>query len=383
MREREPGVWDVQVSAGKDPTNPARRRRITRRVHGTRRDAERALTALQHEVDTGKAGGTRATVATVLERWWDIHHHRLSPTTAARYRQIIDHYLLPRWGDARIATIDVSEVSLWFELLQRQPVSRRKNPKPLAPSTVRQTRAVFRRALKDAVKWGWIETNPLDRTERVSVPKRRMEAVPASTVAKLITAAAKHPDLVVWAHVAATTGMRRSEMAGLPWKHIDLETGLVKVDQAIVQVGSQLHRKLTKTDRHRDLRLDAGTLGLLRAHRARAEAAGPLDDDALVWSRSPDGLEPVSPDAMTQAWRRLCRRHDVKGVRLHDLRHFMATQAIRSGQNVAKVSERLGHANITTTLNIYTDHLKGDDQDVADFMGSVLPPPADDDGEAA
>lgn len=389
MRERDPGVWDLQVSAGKDPVT-GRRRRLTRRVVGTRRDAERALTALQHEADIGTFGGTLSSVATVLERWWDIHHGRLSPTTAARYRQLIDHYLLPRWGDTRINAIDVSEVAMWFQHLQRDPVSRRKNPKPLAPATVRQLRAVFRRAMKDAVRWGWLDTNPLDRTDSISVPRRRIEAAPPAKVLGMVQAAAKaDPALMVWSHVAATTGMRRSELAGLRWRDVDLAAGQVAVVQAIVQTGRQLHLKGTKTDRHRELRLDEATLEVLRTHRARAEedaarAMVDLVDDALVWSNTPDGAKPVSPDGMTQAWRRLCKRHDVTGLRLHDLRHFMATQAILAGMNVAKVSERLGHSTITTTLNIYTDHVKADDQDIADFMGSVLrPADEDDDGAAA
>lgn len=389
MREREPGVWDLQASAGKDPVT-GRRRRLTRRVTGTKRDAERALTALVHEADTGAHGGTLASVATVLERWWEIHADRLSPTTAARYRQIIDQYLLPRWGDQRISTIDVSEISAWFQALQREPSSKHKEAKPLAPATVRQIRAVFRRALKAAVQWGWLDTNPIDRTDGIAVPRRRLEAITPAAVLKLLeAAAAKDPDLLVWATVAATTGMRRSEMAGLRWRDVDLAAGVVKVNQAVVQTGRQLHVKGTKTDRYRDLRLDGDTIAVLTEQRARAErhaeqAMVDLVDDALVWSSAPDGARPVSPDGMTQAWRRLCRSQKVTGIRLHDLRHFMATQTILAGMNVAKVSERLGHSTITTTLNIYTDHVKADDQDIADFMGSILrPEEAEGDDEAA
>jgi integrase len=386
--QRSPGVWDVYVSAGKDPAT-GKRRRLTRRVYGSEREADKALTALLHESDTGKFGGSLASVATVIERWWEIHADRLSPTTAARYRQIIDQHLLPRWGDHRVNALDVSEVSLWLQALQRQPSA--KTGRPLAPASVRQIRAVFRRALKAAVQWGWIDQNPIDRTETVSVRRQRMEADDPKTIVRLIEAAAgPHPALAVWATVAATTGMRRSEMAGLLWRDVDLEAGELVVHRAIVQVGRELHVKGTKTHQVRKMRLDRKTVEVLRAHRQLAEdqaATGgvQLAADALVWSRSLDGTVPVKPDALTQAWKRLCRDHDADGIRLHDLRHFMATQAILAGLNVALVSQRLGHANISTTLNIYTDQVQSADQDVADHIGSILGADDEqaDDGEAA
>lgn len=378
MRQRQPGVWDIQVSAGRDPVT-GKRRRLSRRVYGSEREAERALTALQHEADTGKFGGAMASVATVVDRWWELHHHAWSPTTAARYRQILDQHVLPRWGGHRIDRLDVSELAMWLHALQHEPRAGRS--KPLAPASVRQIRAVFRKAMKQAVQWGWLDLNPLDRTSAVSVPQKRKEADDPEQIRRVVNAAwDTNPDLAVWATVAATTGMRRSEMAALMWRDVDLETGVVAVHRALVQVGRQLHLKATKTEKARKLRLDPDTLEVLRAHRARADEAGKLAADALVWSKSPDGRVPVVPDAMTQAWRRLCRAEGVEGVRLHDLRHYMATQAILGGQNIAKVSRRLGHSSITTTLNIYTDHQEADDQDVADHVGSTLRrEPAEDD----
>lgn len=380
MREREPGVWDLQVSAGKDPVT-GRRRRLTKRVHGSRRDAERELTALLHDADTGKHGGTLATVATVVERWWEIYGDDLSPTTARRYRQILDQYVLPRWGTVRIADLDVSELSAWFRALHRST--------GLQPASVRQVRAVFRRALSEAVQWGWIDTNPIDRAKGVPVPKKRKAADDPKVIIRLIEAAArKDPELAGWVTVAATTGMRRSEMAGLLWRDVDLEGGVLVVHRAIVQVGRVLHVKGTKTHQVRTLRLDDDTVAVLRAQRQMAEQRAAvsmveLSAEALVWSSSIDGTEPVTPDAMTQAWKRLCRGEGVEGIRLHDLRHFMATQAILAGLNVALVSQRLGHANISTTLNIYTDHVAAADQDVADHIGSILRPETDDDDAAA
>lgn len=363
MRQRSPGVWDIQVSAGRDVATGTRRR-VSRRIKGSETDAQRALTALQYEVDTGTYGGSLATVATVLERWWDIYGDNLAVTTAARYRDIVDRYLMPRWGAVRIDQLDPSEMSAWFARLARDGAGLSLGGRGLAPTTVRQIRAVFRRAMSMAEKWGWLPTNPVRLSDGVPVRTHRIEGAAVEVVRQLIDAA--DDELASWAAVAATTGMRRSEMAALRWDDVDLDAGHLTVRSALVQVGRALVEKDTKTHQVRELGLDAHTLDLFRQMHAAGPGVG------FVWTRSADGSVPVVPDAISQAWRRLCRAQGVTGVRLHDLRHFMATSSLDAGQSLPAVAQRLGHGQVSTTLNIYADKSRAADRTVADHMGSVL-----------
>ena len=106
---------------------------------------------------------------------------------------------------------------------------------------------------------------------------------------------------------------------------------------------------------------------------ARAEVCRvSLVEDAFVFSNSPDGGEPWFPDSVSRSFKRLCVREGLHNVRLHDLRHFVATQLLGAGVDVRTVAGRLGHRNAATTLNVYAHFLEQTDRAAADIIGQVI-----------
>ena len=97
-----------------------------------------------------------------------------------------------------------------------------------------------------------------------------------------------------------------------------------------------------------------------------------MTDDSFVFSHSPDGGQPIHPDNVTGAFRRLCKRLGVQGVRLHDLRHAHATQLLAAGVPVRTVSGRLGHASAMTTMDVYAHFLEESDERAASVIGDIL-----------
>jgi integrase len=135
----------------------------------------------------------------------------------------------------------------------------------------------------------------------------------------------------------------------------------------------------TKTDRDYGVALDAGTAAVLEQHRRaaerQAEAFGArLSPESFVFSFEPDSSRPWRPDLVTHRWARYRKRAGLDGVRLHDVRHFMATTMLRSGVPVSVVSGRLGHSRAPTTLNVYSHFIEGDDRGAADVLGAALAP---------
>ena len=94
--------------------------------------------------------------------------------------------------------------------------------------------------------------------------------------------------------------------------------------------------------------------------------------DAFVFSHAVDGAEPWRPDSTTRAFARLCRRAGVHGVRLHDLRHYVATRLLAGGVDVRTVAGRLGHRNAATTLNVYAHFLAETDREAAGLLGRLF-----------
>jgi integrase len=158
------------------------------------------------------------------------------------------------------------------------------------------------------------------------------------------------------------TGARRGELLALRWSDLDLAQAQMHINRSVIQLNDRsLIYKVPKTAKgRRMISLSPATALTLRRHREEREAECatlgiPFEDDSLVFCRL-DGrsLMPLMPDSVTDAWAYLVKKSGLKHVRLHDARHTHATLLL--GQNVHPkvVQERLGHATISTTLDLYS-----------------------------
>ena len=157
--------------------------------------------------------------------------------------------------------------------------------------------------------------------------------------------------------LAAATGARRSELVALRWSDVDLAESSIVISRAIVIGDNGLVEKDTKTHSSRRVSLDVQTTAAVAAHfdqmKTRAQECGAsLAADSFVFSNAPDGAVPWFPASVSRSFKRLCDREGIAGVRLHDLRHFVATQLLGAGIDVRTVAGRLGHRNAATTLNV-------------------------------
>jgi integrase len=179
--------------------------------------------------------------------------------------------------------------------------------------------------------------------------------------------------------LAALTGMRRGELCALRWTDLDLELGVVHVSRSVVVVPGGLAEKATKNGRSRRVALDPVAIALLEAHRARAlhwakELGAVIADDAFVFSPFVVATTPFRPDNVTSFFIRVRDAVGTPGVRLHDLRHFTATQLIGAGVDVRTVAGRLGHSDPSLTLRVYSHVIEERDRAAAAIMGQVLSP---------
>ena len=138
------------------------------------------------------------------------------------------------------------------------------------------------------------------------------------------------PELATFIMLAASSGARRGELLALRWSDIDLDRGRLSIERRIVRVGDDLIEQGTKTHQSRRISLDARTVAALRAHedemaeRARA-ASTVITSEGFVFSRAVDGSAPWHPDSTSRAFRNICKQAGITGIRLHDLRHYVAT----------------------------------------------------------
>ena len=372
MRERSPGTWELTVSTGWDPAL-GRYGRVIRTVRtSSRREVKKALARLEVEVAGGQLGPSDPTVAQLLSRWMD-HLERLgrSESTLYGYGNYINRELVPAIGDVRLSKLTARHLDgLYTTLTQRG----------LAPATVRQIHALVRAALNQAVRWGLVGRNVALLASAPSQPQREQRPPTAAKVLALIKAGTElDPMFGLYVRVVAATGMRRSEACGLRWSDVDLRTGRLTVARSHLSLPGAVGDRPTKSRSARTVVLDEGTVEALRAGwraaRQLARFAG-VDDDTrragYVFSFDADGAGAWRGDMVTARWERTRRAAGVTGVRLHDLRHWQATQLLDAGVPVPTVAARLGHADGTTTMKIYAHRTERADEQAALVVGAAL-----------
>ena len=178
------------------------------------------------------------------------------------------------------------------------------------------------------------------------------------------------------------TGMRRGELCGVQWDDVDWPGQRVTVRRSVWQVRSAWGLKDPKTHQIRTIALDDAAISLLAARRARAEddatgAGVTLADVAFVWSAQVDGHAPRTPNSITRAFHRLCETMERESgtewsFRFHDLRHLSATEMVGQGMDPRTVASRLGHADPSVTLRVYSHALEARDRQAAEGLGRAL-----------
>jgi integrase len=173
--------------------------------------------------------------------------------------------------------------------------------------------------------------------------------------------------------------MRRGELCGLRWSDVDLDNGVLSVSRSVVVDFGGVAEKSTKTDRGRRIALDAVGVALLGQHRAQVDdwarqAEVTVGPDSYVFSPYVNGCKPFRPDNVTGFFTRVRDSLGYFDVRLHDLRHFTATQLIGAGVDVRTVAGRLGHSDASVTLRVYSHVLEERDRAAAATLGRLFEP---------
>ena len=170
------------------------------------------------------------------------------------------------------------------------------------------------------------------------------------------------PEIALVVRLAATIGLRRNEIAGLRWEHVDLDKGLVSITEGItVTPGEGASVTSTKTGHHGHgvLSIDEGLVAMLRDTRERLEKVAAdlgedVPSDAYVFSSDPLHEKPINPDTLTKRLRNHMDRHpEIPSFTLKDLRAFTATMLEATGADITTAQAVLRHASGQTTMRHY------------------------------
>lgn len=367
MVERSPGVWRLQTTSDPDAVT-GNTRRLSRTFRGTKQEATAELQRFVAESGAGLQGGSTVTVGVLLDSFMTTA--TLSPTTRQDWTSLIERYLIPELGDVPLWKLTARDCD---QMYQRLRIS------GLGASRVRNAHVVLHRAVAQAVRWGWIIRNPVSDATRPEVPRSTVTPPNINDVRALLALAATTDlTLACWLDVAIATGARRGEICALRWSDVDFERRTVRIERSVAATKEAgVYIKTTKTDRFRLVSLtDRAVSSLTTLHdTARAEAAKAgrtVSTDDLVFTNDPEAMIPWRPELVTRRWERLRKRAGLEHVKLHGLRHFVATELLTAGIDIRTVSNRLGHARTSTTLDIYWAWVPARDQAAAAHLDAML-----------
>ena len=361
------GRYSVVVELDRDPVT-GRRRREWHSGYGTKRDAEAARVEILSRVQRNEyVSPSSVTLAAFLEaEWLPAIRASVRPSTFTSY-ELNCRRVTERLGTTPLQRLTPAALNALYGELGES----------LSPRTTRYVHTVLRRALADGVKWGRLVRNPADAATPPSAkaakapPPKTWSASELRAFLDSVRGDRLHPLWMLY----ATAGLRRGEAVGLKWPDVDLEGARLAVRSTRIAVGHEIIDSTPKSGRGRAVELDAKTVTTLKEHRKRQAAEqlafGPgYRSDGYVFCRE-DGVA-LRPDHVSKAFQDAIKRAELPRIRLHDLRHTWASLALSAGVSPKVVSERLGHASVSFTLDVYSHVMPGLQEDAAAKVAALL-----------
>lgn len=369
-------TWQVRVEYPADPSTGKRVQRAE--SFATEDDAEIRLAEWLVELHRGTAiDPTTMSVAEYLRHWLAYEvRDTVRLTTFRSYEQQAHNHLIPRLGHHKLAKLRPVHVQAALADM-REGARADGRAGRLAASSLHTIRRVLVTALTHAVRTGLIATNPATMTAHVTRSRQaKIDVWDAIQLRRFLdytteggAAATPAPWGPIWL-LAIATGMRAGEILGLSWRDIDLDRHRLHITQILTTTSTSaapvFGEPKTRAAR-RVIPLDSTSVAAVRSHqRAQAEArqcyGTAWRDYDLVCTVAGGG--PINHSNLRRHFKRLAARAGLPIIRFHDLRHSHATLLLRQGVPVKIVSERLGHAGISITLDTYS-HVLPDMQQMA------------------
>ncbi len=357
ITKRGKDSYTVVLNMGNDPTTGKRKQQWVS-VKGTKKDAEKRLSELLHQLDAGtfiRPGKT--TLGEYLERWLkDYAWPNLAPRTSEGYETIVKQHLIPKLGNIALTNLKPEHLQKYYS--DMLSIGRSDHQGGLSAQTVRHHHTTLHKALQTAVEWGLLNRNVADAVSPPRAQRAEMCTWEEDDMTHFLEAAKGTPYYALF-YLALFTGMRRSEMLALRWQDVDFIMTQIYVSRGLhhLRDGNTVFRSPKTAKGRRTVALPPSAILVLKEHwekqkLERAMLGIRLADDDLVFSQL-DG-RPLLPDTVSHAWFKLVRRTGLKSIRLHDARHSHASIMLKQGIHPKIVQERLGHSSIAVTLDTYS-----------------------------
>lgn len=369
IKPKSKGVWLIRIESRKN----GKRTSTSKQIHGTKKDAEKHLTAWLRDMDKGIfIEPSRKTIEEHLDKWLEVIKSRIAEQTYNSYEMMVRIHIKPRIGHKRLSEVKIFDIQNIISEMEKAGLSSR---------TIRYAHTVLSMALNKAVEWGCIFMNPCQFSELPRQDKKETKAFSDTQAKKFLKHSKDNKHGLIF-EFALLTGMRPEEYLALKWADIDFRRGVATVQNALVwQKGGGFKFAEPKTAKsRRAVPLPKSILPKLKEHKKRQEnyikSLKPefiYEDHSLVFT-SESGT-PINPRNLAQRhFEKILENAGMKdlGFVLYSLRHSCATLLLIAGENPKVVAERLGHTSIKMTLDTYSHVLPNMQKSATDRLEKML-----------
>lgn len=337
--------------------------------------AKKELAKFYAECESGKVNKSNPITisqlaATYLEEYAQRHLKKSAQVSA---NTAVKLHIDPSIGSKKVIKLARIDVQQWVNHL---------SDKGLAPKTVRNYYSTLSGIMQFAIDMNIIEDTPC---KNIRLPKdkkkKEVDYYTIDEVKKLLYALDELPEeethYKAAIYIALFGGLRKSEILGLNWDDINFRTGELRIHRSRMYApGTGTYEDTPKTDKsNRIVTLPAEVVYILQdlqlQQKYRQLAAGPNYKESNAAIRSSTG-NPLHPSVLYRWWAAFLKKNSLRHIPLHSLRHTHASMLAHLGEDKVKVSSRLGHSQLSTTLNIYTHLFEKTDKAIADNLSDAF-----------
>lgn len=373
-----------RISIEKGRKQDGTRNRITETFEGTLKQAIDRRDELLYEVKHFQIKPDSNMNFLEYAKLWlkDYAEVNIKPSTLYGYKSCLNAHILPRFKDYKLSDITVYELEKFYNDLRKtkslNPDSN-GNHNLLSEAVVRHQHSLLCVMLNTAVKWDFINFNPcLKLTKPPTVTRKEMKFYDEEELKKLFQHL-EYENLTFKTAIYLLTlgGMRRGECLGLFWEHIDFEKKTITIKNNLLNIrekGVYLDTPKTKKSK-RTISLPDICFDLLKKLKAKQELEKEMFSNDWVETEfvfKDEYGNYYNPSRLSRQWVLFQKKHNLKHIRLHDLRHTCATYLLSHNVPIATVSKKLGHSNIYTTLDVYTHSVDSDDIEASNLLNNMV-----------
>ena len=390
IEKRGKNSYRLTVSEGFDLNGKPMIHRKT--VHGTKKDAEVELAKFVTEVQNGLViDGKSLKFSEFTEIWKrDYGSKELAPSTYKRYCRMLETRLLPYFGHFYINKIKPTDIMKFYDLLEKdtQLVRKKgnngsKTKKPLSGKTILEHHRLLRAMLHKAVYWQLIVANPAERVQppKARKPKRRsyddeQTKILLENLELLPSEDTKYKVAII---LTVFTGVRLGELMGLEWQDVDFKNGIISINRSSQYLADMgVFTKVPKTESSiREIAIPEFIISLLEEYKLWYEEQKSIYGE--LWTNSDrlfvqaDG-KPMHPSTISKWFVKYVGQIGLPVINFHGLRHTNASLLVAQNIDIAVISARLGHAQISTTLDFYVHPLLSHNRKAGYALENLLLP---------